>query len=227
MAQYLDTVTSELASVPAKLYDYLSQQSRKELFLTFTLAFLVISLIHRTYIAFFGPLSHHPGPLLLKFTYLPEELRQLGGRAFANRIAMHAQYGPIVRVGPNVLSFGGVEACKQICVTKDLPKNEEVYAGFRPASGVANMFDETDRAAHKAKRRLMSNGFSVAYLKNIHPLIMGVVDTFCTNMEQKIDEGAGEDGMIVTDFYHPFSHMTTVCSLISKKDQLLTMISRM
>ena len=55
----------------------------------------------------------------------------------------------------------------------------------------------------------MSNGFSVSYLKNVHPLMLSVIDTFCNMVEEKIEK-EGKDGEVIMDLYNPLSHLTTV-----------------
>lgn len=51
-------------------------------------------------------LSHIPGPFLAKFTNIPRFSWVLTYRAHEIHVALHRQYGPIVRFGPNMVSVG-------------------------------------------------------------------------------------------------------------------------
>lgn len=51
-------------------------------------------------------LSHIPGPFWAKFTNIPRFSWVLTYRAHEIHIALHRQYGPIVRFGPNMVSVG-------------------------------------------------------------------------------------------------------------------------
>ena len=51
-------------------------------------------------------LSHIPGPFWAKFTNFPRFSWVLTYRAHEIHIALHRQYGPIVRFGPNMVSVG-------------------------------------------------------------------------------------------------------------------------
>lgn len=49
-------------------------------------------------------LAHIPGPFLARFTNIPRFLWVLSYRAHDIHIALHKQYGPLVRFGPNMVS---------------------------------------------------------------------------------------------------------------------------
>lgn len=59
-------------------------------------------------------LNKYPGPFLARFTNLWRFFDVLGRRSEATHIRLHRKYGDIVRLGPNVLSFGDPAAIKEI-----------------------------------------------------------------------------------------------------------------
>ena len=70
----------------------------------FLLVPFVLLLVHSAQSYF--RLSHVPGPFLARFTNLPRFSWVLTYRAHDIHIALHRQYGPIVRFGPNMVSVG-------------------------------------------------------------------------------------------------------------------------
>lgn len=70
----------------------------------FLLAPFLVVLFHSVQSYF--RLSHIPGPLLARFTNIPRFSWVLTYRAHDIHIALHKQYGHIVRFGPNMVSVG-------------------------------------------------------------------------------------------------------------------------
>lgn len=67
------------------------------------------------YIAFLGPLRKYPGPPLRALSEYPLLLSLWRGNEARDYVALHAKYGPVVRVAPNKLSYaGGAQAHKDI-----------------------------------------------------------------------------------------------------------------
>jgi len=59
-------------------------------------------------------LSHVPGPLFTSFTDLWRAYYQNSGDFPAFSLALHAKYGPVVRVGPNTVHVGKASALPTI-----------------------------------------------------------------------------------------------------------------
>ena len=72
-------------------------------------AYIVAGLVYRLYLS---PLARFPGPKLAASTYWYECYYDLikGGRFQRQISMMHEQYGPIVRVNPEVRTRGLMEA---------------------------------------------------------------------------------------------------------------------
>lgn len=88
----------------------------------------------------------------------------LSARGFRSRdlTKLHEKY-PILRIGPNNLSFGGIDAIKDIyghstsCI-KDLKYS--ITAGTHP-----HLFDVVDKPTHAAKRKRLSAAFAIKNLE--------------------------------------------------------------
>jgi hypothetical protein len=78
----------------------------------YLLPILLIVYLLRQY--FWGGLNRYPGPFLAKFTNLWRYLDARGRRPEVTHMRLHRKHGDVVRLGPNVLSFGNPNALKVI-----------------------------------------------------------------------------------------------------------------
>ncbi len=61
-----------------------------------------------------SPLRHIPGPWLAKLSNWWLVVLQFAGRRTFYVHALHQRYGPVVRIGPNALSFASAAAARDI-----------------------------------------------------------------------------------------------------------------
>ena len=82
---------------------------------------------------YFHPLSKFPGPKIWSMSRLPYIISLLGGGMLDDMTIIHEQYGDIVRLAPDELSFAIKEAWQEIYVHrpghKNLTKSETWYKG--------------------------------------------------------------------------------------------------
>lgn len=71
---------------------------------------LLVNLIRRLS----SPLNRVPGPTIARFTSLNLKLNELGANRTPYVHALHQKYGPVVRIGPNEVSFSSWPALKEI-----------------------------------------------------------------------------------------------------------------
>ncbi len=64
------------------------------------------------YCIFLHPLHHVPGPFLASFSKLWINIRHFRGTYHNDILEVHRQYGPVVRITPNEVSFVDREALK-------------------------------------------------------------------------------------------------------------------
>ena len=122
---------------------------------------------HRLYL---HPLANFPGPRLARASSLwsSSAARKLR-RAQAIQEA-HDRYGPVVRVGPNELSFSSSTVLKDIYGHGSaLPKSAFYAAG--KFSSVDNIFSMRNRHQHSARRSLMAKMYSQTNVWTYAPLI--------------------------------------------------------
>lgn len=187
------------------------------------LVYYGIEFLKAVWIGLTGPLSKVPGPWLNRFTAVPWKLTVITGKSGQMCIDYPKKYGEIVRIGmyhclplgnfttltlplaPNVVMISNKEAVHQIVVEKDLRKSA-AYEKFRQDKDIATIFTIRDRAEYRTRRRLLSHGFSVSYIKGLEPMMLSCI----RDLEEVIDEccvAAG--GKAEIDIWHLFGCLTS------------------
>lgn len=153
----------------AKLPDAISLG--KTLFILITTATIYI-LATCTYNIFLHPLRNIPGPPLARLSRLWSRIGNLHGQKSFLIHAAHATYGPVVRVGPNELSFASPAATKQIYSTNsDVFVKEHSFYHAKRIFHEDHLFSFRDPAAHKHRKKLLQRGFSQAAMLAFEPRV--------------------------------------------------------
>ena len=177
----------------------LASLPRKDLFTIF-LSFLIIYVFSRIVlniqIAFFGPLRKFPGPASRALTIWPWAQTTWKGDDNTDLPALHHQYGNVVRIAPNQLSFVG-----------DGQIWKDVY-GFRKAAQPEALMDPlfytqninrapglvgADYHTHSRQRKIVSHAFSDKALKEQEPILKQWAKKFKTKLEERAERGEETD----------------------------------
>ena len=145
-------------------------------------AYLFVFTIYRVY---FHPLSKYPGPFLAKLTDLYSTYHAWKGDRHLEFWRCHEEYGPIVRFGPNSLSFNTNTALKDIYGFKANVRKSDFYSAFPATKDAYSTHSAIDRAQHARKRRVLSHAFSDAAIKSMENHVLAHVRQFCTNLGEK------------------------------------------
>ncbi|TVY80264.1 Cytochrome P450 monooxygenase sdnF [Lachnellula suecica] len=81
-----------------------------------------------TYNLLFHPLRKVPGPLFHRATKIPWTRAWIAGNLHHSLLALHEQYGEVVRIAPNELSFISAAAFQQIYGTDSIARNPRLPA---------------------------------------------------------------------------------------------------
>ena len=76
---------------------------------------------------FIHPLRDIPGPPLARVSRLWSRIGNFWGRKSERIHAAHEKYGPVVRVGPNEISFSDPAAAREIYTSNNFVKEETFY----------------------------------------------------------------------------------------------------
>jgi hypothetical protein len=105
----------------------------------------VAALTYATYRLFFDGLSGYPGPKLWALTNAFGALWQLVGLLPYKITELHEKYGPVVRIGPNVLSYNTGDAWADIYSKPRPHLIKDPLVGPPPPNGVKGLaFTESD-----------------------------------------------------------------------------------
>lgn len=145
-------------------------------FLPVILSLVVIS--YPIYALYLHPLSSYPGPKLCAITRIPYWVACLKGDQVKWMSKLHREYGPVVRFGPDDLSYTDGRAWRDIClVPKGRKENgKEVKFHAPPANGVSNLIAQPDAVHHAAVRRVFAPAFSEKALTAQEPLLQKYAD---------------------------------------------------
>lgn len=113
----------------------------------------------------------------------------LSGKSHDILLALHEKYGPVVRTGPNELSFIDSEAWDDIFGRPLAGKREENSKASSYISERNNGVLGAPYADHSRMRRLMSNGFSAGAMAEQQPKIEEHIDLLLQKLKEKISDG--------------------------------------
>ncbi|KAL8670590.1 MAG: hypothetical protein Q9168_004883 [Polycauliona sp. 1 TL-2023] len=101
-------------------------------------------------------------------------------------MGLHAKYGPVVRTGPDELSFIGPQAWQDIYTSKpQLPKVKKgVFQSYNGSPAVAGT---TDTEAHTRQRRIMSHAFSERALRNQEGILKQYTDLLIAKLHEQLE----------------------------------------
>ncbi|PHH62836.1 hypothetical protein CDD81_6636 [Ophiocordyceps australis] len=121
----------------------------------------VLWMLHR---AFFGGAAHVPGPWHTRWTSLALDLNYYRGRRALWVHALHHEYGPMVRIAPNEVSFTDLSAIKTIYSTKETFIKAPFYRSISPPDQ-ESIFSTVRPAYHRHSRRLLAGPMSETSLR--------------------------------------------------------------
>ncbi|KAH9990968.1 putative P450 monooxygenase [Russula compacta] len=158
-------------------------------FLTVIAATLIWSLYSAFYNVYFHPLTRFPGPKLAaasKYWLFYQEF--VRGISLSDiRDDLHAQYGEIIRVQPNLLHFANPHAYNEIYNFKNKwDKDAVVYGAFDMDQSSACYIKYKDA---KLRRDVLSPMFSRSSILQMQGLIQERVNIFCDALAEQYAAG--------------------------------------
>ncbi|KAE9370408.1 putative cytochrome P450 [Stipitochalara longipes BDJ] len=131
------------------------------------LLWLCITIYH----ALFSPLSKLPGPKHSLFSEIYLIIQEFTGKRREYIHELHKRYGPVVRLGPNEVSFTSVEAMKEIYSSGGSGYDKtEFYTLFKQFN-TRTMFSTLDKGTHSQKKRFIASQYANTNI--MRPQVMG------------------------------------------------------
>ncbi|KAF2666612.1 cytochrome P450 [Microthyrium microscopicum] len=146
----------------------------------------------------FHPLAGYPGPLLAKVTDLYLAYHAWKGDRHLEFYRCHQKYGPVVRLGPNLLSFNTSTALKSIYGFKSNVRKSDFYTAFPANKQTTNVHSTIDKSLHARKRRVISHAFADSAIKSMEKYVLGNIDTACNIIS---DDVSTKRKAMATNYY--------------------------
>ncbi|PVH99997.1 benzoate 4-monooxygenase cytochrome P450 [Periconia macrospinosa] len=132
------------------------------------------------------PLRRYPGRISERLTDWPLVWYCIKGNRHVKQLLAHEKYGPIVRDGPNSLSFRSPEALKAIYGNNAHVKKGDWYLTLDISAGAPSVQMVIDQHQHALRRRVMSPAFSEKGLRDAEPLINATARKLCDRMTEEL-----------------------------------------
>ncbi|KAJ1966996.1 hypothetical protein IWQ62_002124 [Dispira parvispora] len=163
------------------------------------------------YQIFLSPLAAIPGPLLCKIITTRYRLSFLQGILYRRTVVWHQKYGPIVRIGPNVVSIIDKTAIRQVHNSYEFVKARSWYHAFEQFA--PGMFTASNEQVHRQLRRIFQPAFTPKALRGVEGVITEVGPSSLVEMwgekllAAREAKGGGQEKGVIVDLYHDLSFM--------------------
>ncbi|RYP44790.1 hypothetical protein DL768_008781 [Monosporascus sp. mg162] len=152
-------------------------------------------LLYPLYLYFVHPLSRYPGPFLGKFTDYWRFRDMCGRRSHLTMIALHEQYGPVVRTGPNTLSIADPTYIPKIYGPGHGFLKSAFYLPFQGWVGNTigyNLFTTRDAQYHSALKQPVASAYGLKSALELEPIVTDCITTFVRRLDEEMVQSKGE-----------------------------------
>ncbi|KXG46432.1 Cytochrome P450 [Penicillium griseofulvum] len=151
---------------------------------------------------YFSPLRDVKSPILTRYTRLWELYKNWQGQLELVTVALHKQYGPIVRLAPNRYSISDPTAIRTIYGPGSKFSKSEFYTPFgAPSMGHKDVFSETINENHAIERKKTSNMYAMSSLVSYEPFVDQVNGEFMSALADHAQHGRVFDLFTWMQFY--------------------------
>ncbi|KAH8723926.1 cytochrome P450 46A1 [Phaeosphaeriaceae sp. PMI808] len=159
------------------------------------IALLLRWVIRGFYRVYFHPLSRFPGPKFSAFTRIPHLISIWNGGIHKYVHDIHEQYGDVVRITPDELSFIDPNAWRDIHghgskedASSPPPKHWPKYGA--PVNGHDSLVTKQDTQEHARTRKIFISAFSDRALIKQAPLFKKYTDKLVQNLKDTAEKNA-------------------------------------
>ncbi|KAK3934267.1 Pisatin demethylase [Diplogelasinospora grovesii] len=139
-----------------------------------------------------SPLRKYPGPYLARYTNLWRLYHITRGSFHKVLQDLHKNYGPVVRVGPNVVDVDYPDLIKTVfSIKEDWKKTEYYLASSALVDGhiVYNLFSQTDKHKHAQEKRPVAKYYSLNGVLPLEPHVDKTIRQLCSELESRFVDG--------------------------------------
>ncbi|MCJ1355500.1 MAG: hypothetical protein MMC33_005492 [Icmadophila ericetorum] len=175
---------------------------------------ILYQIVRILYNIFLHPLAKFPGPKLRSAFYFFNYVEEIQGIQADKAKALHDQYGPVVRIGPDSLSFNTAKAWKDIYSyvpgKSEIPKDMKFFT--QSTNGIPSILI-SNHEDHTRIRKLVVHSFSDAALRDQEgAIITGYIDLLISQLKKRIDgPERGKVDMMSWYMFTTFDIMADLC----------------
>ncbi|KAJ3543133.1 hypothetical protein NM208_g3730 [Fusarium decemcellulare] len=137
----------------------------------------------------FSPLRQYPGPKLAALTKWWDVYHTIKRDKFKVVHELHRKHGPVVRVGPNHVSFSSPTTFRQVYVKEcsTFLKEHEFYSNIQPGIGpkYSGLFNFTNHQQALNERKSLQNKLSPSALRQYEQRFLPIVDRLIDVIKSK------------------------------------------
>lgn len=153
-------------------------------------ALFILHILHVILAPLFSPLRRVPGPFIARFTKLWYFARVANGQFHYDNIVLHRKFGPLVRVGPNFVSFDDPSALKPIYgIASKFPKSDWYQGSRAPGPDNFTLFTDQNIKRHAETRKLFQNLYSMSSLASCEAFVDQCTDIFADRVKEVAEDG--------------------------------------
>ncbi|KAH6985234.1 putative cytochrome P450 [Ilyonectria destructans] len=191
--------------ITTRMYENMREMRDQPAMVVYAIAGLLLAtgILRILYMRYFHPLARFPGPFIASISNVYYARSMLSGSHHRNMLKLHGQYGPIVRLAPNELSFSSLSSRDDIYGFKAARRflKSPLYDGFVNGNE-PSLVGIRDPILHGKKKRFLSHAFSTKALKSHEETINAYSDLF---VQQAAIHGGGSEGVDMTQWYNWYS----------------------
>lgn len=158
------------------------------------------------YNVYFHPLAGLPGPLLYRGSNIPKIIQQIKGNVHNKMLQLHQQYGPVVRLAPNELTYTSSTALKEIYGNrggkKSMPPQTVLGKNDKKLFGATAFIWLESRAEHLHHRKILGTSFSETSLRAQEPIVTSYAEQLTKQLRERASRGE------VIDMWAWFNYFT-------------------
>ncbi|KAI0471489.1 cytochrome P450 [Xylariaceae sp. FL0804] len=163
---------------------------------------LALRMLYRRYAT---PLRRYPGPFLASCTRLWKVWSTLSERTQHDHLALHATYGPVVRIAPDELSFDSPAVARAVLAAGKGFHKTDFYRVFPPPEN-PDIFTEIREDVHAMKKKVANVPYSMAAMRQLSPFIDDTVEYLaarlgglCADETASVPGSGGGQRQVVVD----------------------------
>ncbi|KAI3316965.1 cytochrome P450 [Xylariaceae sp. AK1471] len=141
-------------------------------------AFLIGRMAYRRYAS---PLRSLPGPFLASCTRLWKIRSTISENTQWEHVDLHRKYGPVIRIGPNEVSFSSPQVARNILSAGKRFYKTDFYSVFPPPEN-PDIFTEIREEVHAMKKKVANVPYSMAAMRQLSPFIDDTIEFLVSRM---------------------------------------------